>query len=123
MREFFTKGFPQTFRRTWRYTAIAFLTFAAFAIAAYIGTWRDPEFSELAGVPAIARYIISTTKPHWWESVNNANQVQKIAASQAGTAMVQGTTYNTVYGGSQPFAMPPIQFSQRFMTPARYMFH
>src|SRR5207248_8221451 len=36
VREFFTKGFPQTFRRTWRYTAIAFLTFAAFAIAAYI---------------------------------------------------------------------------------------
>src|SRR5918911_1055583 len=39
--EFFTKGFPQTFRRTWRYTAIAFLTFTLLGIAAYIGTWRD----------------------------------------------------------------------------------
>src|SRR4051812_11287081 len=38
LREFFTKGFPQTFRRTWRYTAVAFVTFAALAVAAYIGT-------------------------------------------------------------------------------------
>src|SRR5919202_6982679 len=63
IREFFTKGFPQTFRRTWRYTALAFLVFAAFALAAYIGTWRDPEFSELAGVPSTVR----STRPfsHW----------------------------------------------------------
>src|SRR5918992_4968994 len=38
LREFFTKGFPRTFRRTWRYTALAFATFTAFAVASYIGT-------------------------------------------------------------------------------------
>ncbi|HKC65243.1 MAG TPA: stage II sporulation protein M [Pyrinomonadaceae bacterium] len=77
IREFFTKGFPQTFRRTWRYTAIAFLTFAAFAIVAYIGTWRDSDFSEFAGVPPVFRYIISS-KIHWWESTNDANQVWSV---------------------------------------------
>ena len=74
IREFFTKGFPQTFRRTWRYTALAFLTFAAFLIVAYIGTWRDPDFSEFAGVPPVFRYIISS-RIHWWESANDASQV------------------------------------------------
>src|SRR5882724_4473290 len=28
---FFTRDFPQTFRRTWRYTAFAFIIFAVFA--------------------------------------------------------------------------------------------
>src|ERR1043165_9653412 len=68
--EFFTKSFPQTFRRTWRYTAVAFLTFTVFAIAAYIGTWRDPEFSEFAGVDPFFRYTIGA-KIHWWERVND----------------------------------------------------
>src|SRR5205085_2699185 len=54
--EFFTKSFPQTFRRTWRYTAIAFLTFLIFGLAGYIGTWRDPDFSEFAGIPPLFRF-------------------------------------------------------------------
>jgi uncharacterized membrane protein SpoIIM required for sporulation len=74
LREFFTKGFPQTFRRTWRYTALAFATFAAFAITAYIGTWRDAEFSEFAGVDPIFRYVINQ-RVHWWERLNEFNQV------------------------------------------------
>ena len=106
VREFFTKGFPQTFRRTWRYTAIAFLTFAAFAIAAYIGTWRDPEFSELAGVPAIARYIISTTKPHWWESVNNANQVFSVGIMANNIwVMFQAFAFGAFFGIGTLYAM------------------
>src|SRR5687767_5468007 len=35
--EFFEKTFPRTFRRTWRYTALAFVTFVAFGVAAYLG--------------------------------------------------------------------------------------
>src|SRR5215213_6424424 len=38
LREFFTRGFPQTFRRTWKYTAIAFATFWLCAILAFLGT-------------------------------------------------------------------------------------
>ncbi len=77
IREFFTRGFPQTFRRTWRYTALAFLTFASFAVVAYIGTHRDPDFSELTGLPAEARYTVNA-KVHWWESANEANQVASV---------------------------------------------
>ena len=74
LREFFTKGFPRTFRRTWRYTAIAFATFVAFAVVAYLGTWRDPEFSEFAGIDPVFRYAINA-RVHWWESLNQYSQV------------------------------------------------
>ncbi|PYS49315.1 MAG: hypothetical protein DMF68_10335, partial [Acidobacteria bacterium] len=37
-------------------------------------TWRDPDFSEFAGVNPVFRYIISS-RIHWWESANDANQV------------------------------------------------
>src|SRR6266567_4479158 len=35
---FFTHDFPQTFRRTWRYTAVAFAVFAIFAFIGFAGT-------------------------------------------------------------------------------------
>src|ERR1700704_6665783 len=46
---FFTHDFPQTFRHTWRYTAVAFAFFVIFASIGFAGTWRDPDFSELMG--------------------------------------------------------------------------
>src|SRR6185295_13491129 len=72
---FFARDFPQTFRRTWRYTALAFAVFAAFSFIGFVGTWRDQDFSELMGVPAGARERILQTKPHWWEDLNEANQI------------------------------------------------
>jgi uncharacterized membrane protein SpoIIM required for sporulation len=74
LREFFTQSFPQTFRRTWRYTAIAFVTFTALAVVSYFATWRDPEFSEFAGIDPVFRYVINQ-KIHWWERLNEFNQV------------------------------------------------
>jgi uncharacterized membrane protein SpoIIM required for sporulation len=74
LREFFTKGFPRTFRRTWRYTALAFATFSIFALVAYLGTWRDPEFSEFAGIDPVFRYVINA-RVHWWERLNEFSQV------------------------------------------------
>src|SRR5882672_6987009 len=47
---FFTHEFPQTFRRTWRYTAVAFAVFAVFSVVGFAGTWHDRDFSELMGV-------------------------------------------------------------------------
>ena len=38
IRDFFTRGFPQTFRRTWRYTALAFAAFFLLGLVAFIGT-------------------------------------------------------------------------------------
>jgi uncharacterized membrane protein SpoIIM required for sporulation len=74
LREFFTKSFPQTFRRTWRYTAMVFATCVLFALAGYIGTWRDPEFSEFVGINPLFRYAINSQKIRWWEKANEANQ-------------------------------------------------
>src|SRR5213082_1935235 len=43
---FFARDFPQTFRRTWRYTATAFGVFLMFSVIAFVGTRIDPDFSE-----------------------------------------------------------------------------
>src|SRR5215210_5121919 len=50
IKEFFARDFPQTFRRTWRYTAVTFLFFWVFAVIGFAGTWRDADFSEFAGI-------------------------------------------------------------------------
>src|SRR6266516_5085844 len=43
---FFARDFPQTFRRTWRYTATTALVFFLFGTLSFLATRRDPEFSE-----------------------------------------------------------------------------
>src|SRR5919199_5653506 len=63
VRDFFARDFPQTFRRTWRYTGLAFAVFMLFGAASFLGTWHDPEFSDLAGVPAYARERILERRP------------------------------------------------------------
>src|SRR5256885_9444731 len=50
IRQFFTRELPQTFRRTWRYTAVAFFVFFLFGLLSFVGTRHDPDFSEFAGV-------------------------------------------------------------------------
>jgi len=75
VRKFFLRDFPQAFRRTWRYTAIAFALFMVFGIASFLGTWRDAEFSELAGVTPAWRTENTDARVRWWESLNKANQV------------------------------------------------
>ncbi|HEX8424537.1 MAG TPA: hypothetical protein VF634_14110, partial [Pyrinomonadaceae bacterium] len=37
VRRFFARDFPQTFRRTWRYTALAFAFFLVFGLAGFLG--------------------------------------------------------------------------------------
>lgn len=75
LRDFFARGFPQTFRRTAGYTATAFAVFALFALAGFIGTWHDAEFSELAGISPSFREMVVNTRMRWWESLNDANQI------------------------------------------------
>src|SRR5918999_1733175 len=45
VRNFFARDFPRTFRRTWRYTFVAFATYMLFAVLFFVGTTRDAEFS------------------------------------------------------------------------------
>ena len=88
VRDFFARDFPRAFRRTWRYTALAFATYMLFATLAFVATTSDPEFSELAGVPPHAREYILERKPRWWKAANEANQ---LAASQIGTNNIRVT--------------------------------
>jgi uncharacterized membrane protein SpoIIM required for sporulation len=75
LRNFFARDFPRTFRRTWRYTAVSFIVFLAFFLIGFLGTWRDPDFSELAGVEPAFRQLYIETRTHWWEELNEANQM------------------------------------------------
>lgn len=75
LRNFFARDFPRTFRRTWRYTASAFIVFLAFFIIGFLGTWRDADFSEIAGVEPVFRQLYIETRTPWWENLNEANQV------------------------------------------------
>mgnify|MGYP001559243975 CR=1 FL=1 len=71
--QFFTKDFPQAFRRTWRFTALAFAIFMFSAVAAFILSYSDAKFADQAGV-SIARYMAESNQK-WWLGLNEANQV------------------------------------------------
>jgi uncharacterized membrane protein SpoIIM required for sporulation len=95
LKQFFTHDFPQTFRRTWRYTAVSFGVFMLSSVIGFVGTKYDPEFSELMGVPPAFRELYIENKVHWWEDLNEANQV---GASKIMTNNVQVTIYTFALG-------------------------
>lgn len=97
IRLFFTREFPQTFRRTWRYTLLSFSVFALFAVLSFVTTHYDPEFSELVGVPPAFREMYIETKTHWWEELNEQNQ---IGASGIMTNNIQVTIYTFAFGAA-----------------------
>jgi len=69
---FFTKDFPQTFRRNFRYFAAAFAVFAGCAVLGFAITWRDMDFSQF--VYADVREMVRANEK-WWLSLNEANQI------------------------------------------------
>ena len=95
IRDFFARDLPRTFRQTWRYTALSFGVFMLSSVIGFVGTNRDPEFSELVGVPAAFRELYIKTKTHWWEDLNEANQV---GASSIVTNNIQVTIYTFAFG-------------------------
>lgn len=95
IKKFFTQDFPQTFRRTWRYTAVSFSVFALFSVIGFMGTTYDQEFSELMGVPPAWREVNIETKNHWWETLNESNQE---GASKIMTNNIQVTIYTFAFG-------------------------
>ena len=95
--QFFTNELPQTFRRTWRYTVLAFSVFMVFAIFGFVGTRYDPEFSELVGVDPAFREMNIETKTHWWEQLNEGNQV---GASAIMANNIQVTIYTFALGAT-----------------------
>jgi uncharacterized membrane protein SpoIIM required for sporulation len=108
---FFARDFPQTFRRTWRYTAVSFSVFAVFSVIGFLGTKYDPEFSELVGVPPAFRELYIENKVHWWEDLNEANQVGAseimtnnvrvtIGTFALGALFGVGTLYSLAFNGA-----------------------
>lgn len=95
IKEFFVREFPQTFRRTWQYTALSFCVFTLFSVIGFLGTRYDPEFSELMGVSPSFRELYIETRIHWWEDLNEANQ---IGASAIATNNIQVTIYTFAFG-------------------------
>lgn len=96
LRKFFARDFPSVFRKTWRYTALSFAVFMLFGALSFAGTWRDAEFSELAGIPPMWRQQNTDVKRRWWERINKANQVE---ATGIATNNIQ-VTFNAFAGGA-----------------------
>ena len=71
--EFFTKEFPQTFRKTWRYTFLAFAVFTIFGVLSFILCYNDLNFADVLGLSDVRLMVQSDMK--WWLSLNEANQI------------------------------------------------
>ncbi len=71
--KFFRHDLPATFRRNWKYMAIAFGVFAGFGIFGFIATWIDLDFTHFVALSGVTEQIKSNN--HWWTSLNDANQV------------------------------------------------
>ena len=95
IRNFYAREFPRTFRRTWRYTGLAFFVFFLFSVIGFVGSYRDPDFSEIMGVSPAFRELAIETKTHWWDDLNQANQ---IGASSILTHNIQVTIYTFAFG-------------------------
>lgn len=72
-RQFFTRDFPQTFRRTWRYTFLSFAVFTFFGVFSFILCYNDFNFADVLGLENVRFAAQSNTK--WWLSLNEANQI------------------------------------------------
>ncbi|HEV7905115.1 MAG TPA: stage II sporulation protein M [Pyrinomonadaceae bacterium] len=125
VRKFFLRDFPQTFRRTWRYTAVAFAFFMVFAVAGFYGAWRDAEFSELAGITEQWREQNTDARVRWWETLNEANQVGGAAimtnniqvmfyAFAFGALLGVGTLYIMAFNGASVGAILALTYRAGF---------
>jgi uncharacterized membrane protein SpoIIM required for sporulation len=71
--KFFSEDFPVTFRNNISYMAVAFATFAFFAVFGFTATWIDLDFTHFVMLSGIDEQIRSNN--HWWLSLNEANQI------------------------------------------------
>lgn len=71
--KFFRHDLPATFRKNWKYMAIAFGVFAGFGVFGFIATWIDLDFTHFVALSGVTEQIKSND--HWWTSLNDANQV------------------------------------------------
>lgn len=125
IRNFFARDFPQAFRRTWRYTAVAFSVFVICGVGFFVGTRHDPEFSEFAGIRPYFREVVIANKTHWWEDLNEANQIGSsmiltnnirvtFYAFALGAMFGLGTLYVLAYNGASVGAVLALTYKAHF---------
>lgn len=106
VRDFFARDFPRTFRRTWRYTAVAFAVFMIFAAIGFLGTKWDAEFSEIVGIDAGWRETRTEAGVRWWEELNEANQVGgAVIMANNISVMFQAFAFGALFGVGTLYAM------------------
>jgi uncharacterized membrane protein SpoIIM required for sporulation len=71
--QFFARDFPRAFRRTWRYTLLAFAVFTIASVISFVLCYNDRNFAEALGVERVSYMAQSNMK--WWERLNEANQI------------------------------------------------
>lgn len=77
--DFFRYEFPATFRKTFRYTATAFLITLTFAGIAAITTSADEQFADYI-VPGLRQNVIAHR--NWTEAINEANPIHSALIQQ-----------------------------------------
>jgi len=70
---FFAEELPRTWRKNWRYMAVAFGLYLGFALFGFTATWIDTDFTHFVMLSGVTDQIVSND--HWWLSLNEANQI------------------------------------------------
>ena len=107
---FFAEEFPRAFRRTWRYTALAFAIFMFFGVASFVLCYNDLNFADELGLSDL-RYAVQNDNK-WWLELNKANQIGSTAiltnnilvalkAFAFGAFFGIGTIYVLIFNGLQ----------------------
>ncbi len=105
---FFAEDFPRAFRRTWRYSALAFAVFMFFGIASFVLCYNDLNFADELGLGDLRFAVQNDNK--WWLELNKANQIGSTAiltnnimvalkAFAFGAFLGIGTIYVLIFNG------------------------
>src|SRR4051812_18434101 len=70
---FFTDELPNTFRRNWRYMAVAFCIFWGFAAFGFTATWINIDFTHFVSLSGVTDQIRANDQ--WWKDLNGMNQI------------------------------------------------
>jgi uncharacterized membrane protein SpoIIM required for sporulation len=71
--QFFSKDFPRTFRKHWRYIALAFGVFTFFSVVSFLLCYFNADFGDQIGLSEIT--YRARDNQQWWKQLNDANQI------------------------------------------------
>src|SRR5688572_13063232 len=71
--KFFTEDFPRAFRRTLRFSLLAFAVFAVTAVAGFVLCYNDLAFADVLDIGQVRGAAASGE--YWWLGINQANPI------------------------------------------------